>query len=131
MKRKVNMIELCKALWVLLVLLFGISEAAAAAGGRKVIIAQSAVVVEVLPLWMAKEQKFFDKYGLEAEVVLVKNTPMVVSALVSGDSTWATLEASVSWELRQGELTSKSLRPFIAGGGIDHADEIFVLCFSH
>ena len=79
------MIEFCKALWVLLVLLFGISEATAAAGGRRIIIAQSAVVVDVLPLWIAKELKLFDKYGLEAEVVLVKSTPMVVSALISGD----------------------------------------------
>jgi len=79
------MIRLGKPLWLLLPFLFGISEALPATGAGKVIIAQSAVVADVLPLWIAKEQKFFDKYGLQAEVVLVKSTPMVVSALLSGD----------------------------------------------
>ncbi|MBI2364583.1 MAG: ABC transporter substrate-binding protein [Deltaproteobacteria bacterium] len=77
--------RLGKTLWLQFLLLFGISEALPATGAGKVIIAQSAVVADVLPLWIAKEQKFFDKYGLQAEVVLVKSTPMVVSALLSGD----------------------------------------------
>jgi NitT/TauT family transport system substrate-binding protein/sulfonate transport system substrate-binding protein len=77
--------RLGKTLWLQFLLLFGISEAVPATSAGKVIIAQSAVVADVLPLWIAKEQKFFDKYGLQAEVVLVKSTPMVVSALVSGD----------------------------------------------
>ncbi|MBI2181648.1 MAG: ABC transporter substrate-binding protein [Deltaproteobacteria bacterium] len=77
--------RLGKTLWLQFLLLFGTSEALPATGAGKVIIAQSAVVADVLPLWIAKEQKFFDKYGLQAEVVLVKSTPMVVSALLSGD----------------------------------------------
>jgi NitT/TauT family transport system substrate-binding protein len=77
--------RLGKTLWLQILLLFGISEALAATGAGKIIIAQSAVVTEVLPLWIAKEQKFFEKYGLQAEVVLVKSTPMVAAALLSGD----------------------------------------------
>jgi NitT/TauT family transport system substrate-binding protein len=79
------MIRLGKTLWLLFLLPFGFFEVAPAAGAGKVIIAQSAVVTEVLPLWIAKEQKFFDKYGLQAEVVLVKGTSMVTAALLSGD----------------------------------------------
>jgi len=52
------MIKLCKALWVLLVLMFGISEAMAAAGARKVVIAHPGAA-GVLPLWIANEQKFY------------------------------------------------------------------------
>ena len=77
--------RLGKTLWLQFLFLFGISEAVAATSPGKVIIAQSAVVTEVLPLWIAKEQKFFEKYGLQVEVVLVKSTPMVAAALLSGD----------------------------------------------
>jgi ABC-type nitrate/sulfonate/bicarbonate transport system substrate-binding protein len=79
------MIKLCKALWVLLVLLFGISETRAAGGARKIIIAHGPLNSSVLPLWIAKEQKFFDKHGLEAELVVVRGTPIIISGLFSGD----------------------------------------------
>jgi len=78
------MIKLCKALWVLLVLMFGISEAMAAAGARKVVIAHPGAA-GVLPLWIANEQKFFAKHGLEADLVLVRGTSIAISGLVSGD----------------------------------------------
>ncbi len=78
------MVKLFKPLLVLLSLLFGISEATAAASARKVIIAHAPSSGELL-LWIAKEQKFFDKYGLEAELVLVKGTSTVISGLLSGD----------------------------------------------
>ena len=79
------MVKFSKALWVLLVLLFGSSEATAASVARKVFIAQGPVNRNVLPLWIAKDQKFFEKYGLEAEVVVVKGTSTVFSGLLSGD----------------------------------------------
>ena len=78
------MVKLGKALWVLLMLLFAISGATAATGGRKVVIAHPGAA-GVLPLWIAKEQKFFDKYGLEAELVVVRGTSTVIAGLVSGD----------------------------------------------
>lgn len=83
--RRLNMVKSSMTLWVFLLLLFGSSEAAAASVARKVIIAQGPVNRNVLPLWIAKEQKFFEKYGLEAEVVVVKGTPTVFSGLISGD----------------------------------------------
>jgi ABC-type nitrate/sulfonate/bicarbonate transport system substrate-binding protein len=79
------MVKLSKVLWVLLVLLFGSFAAIAASVARKVIIAQGPVNRNVLPLWIAKDQKFFEKYGLEAEVVVVKGTSTVFSGLLSGD----------------------------------------------
>ena len=78
------MVKVFKALWVLLLLLLVISEATAAPAARKVTIAYAPSSGELL-LWIAKEQKFFDKYGLEAELVVVKTTSTVISGLVSGD----------------------------------------------
>ena len=84
------MVELGKALWLLLGLLFGISEAMAATGARKVVIAHTGVG-NVLPLWIAKEQKFFDKHGLEAELVVVRGTTTAIAAVISGDVHMANL----------------------------------------
>jgi NitT/TauT family transport system substrate-binding protein len=78
-------VKLTNALCVLLVLLFAISEARAAGSTRQIIIAHGPMNSSVLPLWIAKEQKFFDKYGLEAQLVVVKGTPTVISGLLSGD----------------------------------------------
>ncbi|MBI4524036.1 MAG: ABC transporter substrate-binding protein [Deltaproteobacteria bacterium] len=79
------MIRFGMRLWVLLLLLIGISFTPAGAAGKKVVIAHGAVSGDTLPLWIAKEQRFFDKYGVEAELVVVKGTPTVISGLISGD----------------------------------------------
>ncbi len=68
-------------IWILLLLLFAISEATAASAARKVVIAHGPVSGSVLPLWIAKEQKFFDKHGLEAQLVVVRGTPILISGL--------------------------------------------------
>jgi len=73
------------AIWVLLALLFTSFEATAASAARKVVIAHGPVSGSVLPLWIAKEQKIFEKHGLEAQLVVVRGTPIVISGLVSGD----------------------------------------------
>lgn len=70
---------------VLFVLVTGVSGATAATVGRKVVIAYGVMTAEVLPLWLAKEERFFEKHGLEAELVLTKGAPTVISGLVSGD----------------------------------------------
>lgn len=36
-------------------------------------------------VWMAKEAKLFEKYGLQAEVVFISSGPVVVQALLGGD----------------------------------------------
>ncbi|MDO8700319.1 MAG: ABC transporter substrate-binding protein [Deltaproteobacteria bacterium] len=79
------MVKVFKPIWVLLLLLLGVSEATAAPATRKVIIAHGPVSGNVLPLWVAKDQKLFEKYGLEAELVVVRGTSTVISGLVSGD----------------------------------------------
>ena len=56
-----------------------------AASAPKSIIAHAAVNARVLPLWMAKEQGFFNKYGVPADMIFIRQAPTLVAALTSGD----------------------------------------------
>jgi NitT/TauT family transport system substrate-binding protein len=66
----------------LFVLLFGSLKATASS--TKVIIGHAAVNPRVVPLWIAQEQGFFAKNGLEAEVVFIRTGPILISALTAG-----------------------------------------------
>ncbi|HUK41839.1 MAG TPA: ABC transporter substrate-binding protein, partial [Candidatus Acidoferrales bacterium] len=39
----------------------------------------------VAPLWIAQDLDFFGRYGLTAQVVLVRNNQMLTAGLASGD----------------------------------------------
>src|SRR5206468_12811134 len=69
------------------VLGLSISEKAldAASPPAKTIIAHAAVNARVLPLWAAKEQGFFSKYGVPSEMIFIRQAPTLVAALTSGD----------------------------------------------
>src|SRR6266542_2708900 len=64
-----------------------ISEKAldAASAPAKSVIAHAAVNARVLPLWAAKEQGFFSKYGVPTEMIFIRQAPTLVAALTSGD----------------------------------------------
>ena len=51
----------------------------------KIVIAHAAVNARVLPLWAAKEQGFFNKYGVPSEMIFIRQAPTLVAALTSGD----------------------------------------------
>lgn len=57
----------------------------AASAPSKSVIAHAAVNARVLPLWTAKEQGFFNKYGVPAETIFIRQAPTLVAALTSGD----------------------------------------------
>lgn len=57
----------------------------AAAAPSKSVIAHAAVNARVLPLWLAREQDFFAKYGVPAETIFIRQAPTLVAALTSGD----------------------------------------------
>jgi len=69
------------------VLGLSISEKAldAASAPARTIIAHAAVNARVLPLWAAKEQGFFSKYGVPSEMIFIRQAPTLVAALTSGD----------------------------------------------
>ena len=58
-------------------------EARAAPPLSKVIIGY-ATVTRMVPLWISYERRFFIKYGVEAEQVFVRSSPILTAALVAG-----------------------------------------------
>jgi ABC-type nitrate/sulfonate/bicarbonate transport system substrate-binding protein len=71
--------------FVILGLWFLTMRANAASAPAKTVIAHAAVNARVLPLWVAKEQGFFSKYGVPSEMIFIRQAPTLVAALTSGD----------------------------------------------
>jgi ABC-type nitrate/sulfonate/bicarbonate transport system substrate-binding protein len=70
---------------IVLGLCFIPAKALPAAAPGKAVIAHAAVNARVLPLWAAKDQGFFSKYGVPAEMIFIRQAPTLVAALTSGD----------------------------------------------
>src|SRR4030095_2539446 len=62
---------------------FGASQAASAP--TRVVIGYPRPTPRVAPLWIAQDLDFFGKYGLTAQIVLVRNNQMLTAGIVSGD----------------------------------------------
>src|SRR4029077_18889830 len=61
-----------------------LTEAASAAPTR-VVIGYPSPTPRVAPLWIAQDLDFFGKYGLTAQLVLVRNNQMLTAGLAAGD----------------------------------------------
>ncbi len=57
----------------------------AASPTTRVVIGYPSPTPRVAPLWIAQDLDFFGKYGLTAQVVLVRNNQMLVAGLAAGD----------------------------------------------
>src|SRR5512143_513746 len=64
----------------LLLLAFGVHNARAATTN---IVGYAAVTARVMPLWLAKEQGFFTKYGIDVEPVFIRGAPTLVAGLAA------------------------------------------------
>src|SRR5215470_1492950 len=60
-------------------------EVRAAAAKPKVVIAHAAMNFRVAPLWLAQDQGFFTKYGIDPEVIYMRGGPTLLSGMLSGD----------------------------------------------
>ena len=58
---------------------------AASAALTRVVIGYPSPRPRVAPLWIAQDLDFFAKYGLTAQVVLVRNNQMLTAGLAAGD----------------------------------------------
>jgi ABC-type nitrate/sulfonate/bicarbonate transport system substrate-binding protein len=56
----------------------------AAQNRRKLVIGYSAMQASVAPLWVAQEQGFFSKYGIDPELIFVRTTSVHIAGLLSG-----------------------------------------------
>jgi len=78
---------------------------AGAAAAPKIVLAHGALNARIAPLWIAHEQKFFAKYGVDSTVILVRQIQIMVSGLGTGEIDIA--------------LTSGSTLLGAAAGGLD------------
>ena len=56
-----------------------------AAAPSKLVVGYAAVTARIMPLWIAQEQGFFVKYGIDSEPVLIRGGTTLVTGLASGD----------------------------------------------
>ena len=59
--------------------------AVAAAAPAKLVIGYAAITARIMPLWIAQEQGFFVKYGIDSEPVFIRGGTTLVTGLASGD----------------------------------------------
>src|SRR4249920_1715944 len=85
--------------------LFAHSPAVVAAAAPKIILAHGALNARIAPLWIAHEQKFLAKYGVDSTILLVRQIQIMVSGLGTGEIDIA--------------LTSGSTLLGAAAGGLD------------
>jgi NitT/TauT family transport system substrate-binding protein len=51
----------------------------------KVVVGYAAINTRLAPLWLAEEQGFFKKYGMEPQAVFLRSATVLVTGLASGD----------------------------------------------
>jgi ABC-type nitrate/sulfonate/bicarbonate transport system substrate-binding protein len=65
--------------------LFSWADLRGAAAKPKVVIAHAAMNFRVAPLWVAQDQGFFAKYGIDSEIIYMRGGPTLFSGMLSGD----------------------------------------------
>jgi ABC-type nitrate/sulfonate/bicarbonate transport system substrate-binding protein len=56
----------------------------ASLGATKLTIGHSTINPRIAPLWIAQEKGYFQKYGIDATLVFVRNTPLMIAAMKAG-----------------------------------------------
>ena len=115
-------------LFVWMFFLFSVQPASAA----RVVIGYSTINPRIAPLWIAQEIGYFQKYGLEATLVFLRSTPVLIAGMKSGGMPVAygvggsILNASVSESDLKilATFTGKMTNNLIARPGIKTAKEL-------
>jgi ABC-type nitrate/sulfonate/bicarbonate transport system substrate-binding protein len=56
----------------------------AASAPSKIVFAYASMVARTSFIWIAKEQGFFAKYGIDPELILISRGPVLIAGLASG-----------------------------------------------
>jgi len=57
---------------------------AVAQSATKLTIGHSTINPRIAPLWVGQEKGFFEKYGIDATLIFVRNTPLMIAGMKSG-----------------------------------------------
>jgi ABC-type nitrate/sulfonate/bicarbonate transport system substrate-binding protein len=82
---------------------------AGAAAAPRVVLAHGALNARIAPLWIAHEQKFFAKYGVDSTVLLVRQIQIMVSGLGTGEIDIALTSGSTLLGAAAGGLAAKMI----------------------
>jgi ABC-type nitrate/sulfonate/bicarbonate transport system substrate-binding protein len=63
--------------------LFAAINLCAAAAPQKQVVGYATFTARIVPLWLAQEQGFFSKYGIEVEPVFIRGAPTLVAGLAA------------------------------------------------
>jgi len=55
-----------------------------AAAPSKYVVGYATYTARIVPLWLAQEQGFFAKYGIEVDPVFIRGAPTLVAGLAAG-----------------------------------------------
>jgi ABC-type nitrate/sulfonate/bicarbonate transport system substrate-binding protein len=99
------MVELVAIIATIVAILSSDDLSHAASVSSKVVIAHGALNARLAPVWIAQEQKFFTKNGVEAEVILVRQIQVIIGGI-------STREIQIGY-------TSGSTLMGAAAGGLD------------
>src|SRR6266478_830279 len=80
---------------------------AGAAAAPKIVLAHGALNARIAPLWIAHEQKFFSKDGVDSTVILVRQIQIMVSGLGTGEIDIALTAGSTLLGAAAGGLDAK------------------------
>jgi ABC-type nitrate/sulfonate/bicarbonate transport system substrate-binding protein len=112
-------------------LLSSAAHVSAAPAPFKVIVGYAALNARISPLWLAEEQGYLAKYGLQVEQVYLRGAPTLVAGLASGDiqlgrggsATLAAIGAGHDFKI-VATFSSRNTYDFIARPNIKHAEEL-------
>jgi len=76
---------LARTLLCLFILLGGCGESPAASAPSKIVLAYASMVGRTSFIWLAKDQGFFAKYGIDPELIFMSRGPVLIAGLTSGD----------------------------------------------
>jgi NitT/TauT family transport system substrate-binding protein len=76
---------LARTLLCLFVLLGRVGESPAASAPSKIVFAYASMVARTSFIWIAKDQGFFVKYGIDPELIFISRGPVLIAGLTSGD----------------------------------------------
>jgi ABC-type nitrate/sulfonate/bicarbonate transport system substrate-binding protein len=94
-----------------------VSQAASAA--PKIVISHGALNARIAPLWIADEQKFFAKYGVDAQIILVRQIQVMIAGLGTGEIQIALTSGSTLMGAAVGGLDLKMVGALNARVGYD------------
>ena len=96
--------------FALIALILGLwTQTLSAAAAPKIVLAHGALNARIAPLWIAHEQKFFAKYGVDSTVILVRQIQIMVSGLGTGEIDLALTSGSTLLGAAAGGLGAKMI----------------------